>query len=197
MLKTLGLTDWPKSIRLDTRQLWGVQRGCVPVIVVPRDTCKRLALTAGPAKLYADMVGTLKEADSDLGIQATTVVCSDTWVAKYRFDPTILLRAWLLRRHLKSGIDLRRIFELAARMAFTVDKVNEIMGEFDKVAHRLPGRSLINDVPQRLLALDMLYERQLISCHDSVRHWSPDSSPQGGYNWFAGIMHGEGDITSF
>ena len=69
-------------------------------------------------------------------------------------------------------------------MVMTDDALQKAEQQLEDPDHKLPETSCLDDAGHRLVKLDMLWERELMDKFDFSRHWSPDSSPQGGYNWF-------------
>lgn len=101
----------------------------------------------------------------------------------YTFTPEVILKALQMQSLLKTGADMTRVFMLAAEMIMTPASLRFFKQQLELDQHRLPQRSILYDAKHKLVTLEMLYERHRHTDTVFSRHWSPDSSPQGGWNF--------------
>jgi len=193
VMRSLGLRGrgWLKSVRIDARVAWAVKHKRLPALVLPRDVSNRLGLKLGTEAVYENCDGCqCFEASSDRYLTTAVTTCPSTnpnRPVRYTLLPEVILRAWMLRRMLKAGTDMIKIFQLAMRMVFTASALKEVQERMEQVEHQLPRKSILDFACHRLVTLDMLYQRELGARFAFARHWSPDSSPQGGYDFFVVI----------
>ena len=89
----------------------------------------------------------------------------------------------MIHRMLRPGLSLERLLTMAVEFMQGTKMAEDIKLRFENGVS-LPKKTILYKASDRLVKLDFLYERELHNEWSFARHWSPDSSPQGRYNFF-------------
>ena len=78
---------------------------------------------------------------------------------------------------------MKQVFQLACKIVLSDDMIKKVDEELERCEHQLPAPRLLDDASHRVVYMDLLFQRELHQDFDFTRHWSIDSSPQGGYDF--------------
>jgi hypothetical protein len=104
---------------------------------------------------------------------------------QFEYASDTLIDAWRLQSFLKSKTtSIKDVALASSRLTHSQADAAAFESSLQDGTLKLPEKDTMLKVGSRLFVLELLYQRHQLKRMCTSRHWSPDSSPQGGWNYF-------------
>lgn len=108
----------------------------------------------------------------------------------HSFHPNVIVICWLLQAQAKSwSTPLEPLTLAACRIAMPPCELIDLQRKISDKSLQIPAASSMVKVGSKMFVLDILFDRESMPTTPASRHWMPDSSPQGSWNFLVTVEH--------
>jgi hypothetical protein len=130
VVKSLGMIGWPRIIKVPTEFFWALGHNSIPALLLPQNTYDMLGIKVGGLKAYTDgcwqLQPTVETTLQSLCVPTSKPASLSSDPISHVFEPSVVIRGWILRRHLRGDVAVSKILLLSARLVLSEKVVAEL-----------------------------------------------------------------------
>jgi hypothetical protein len=176
-LRALDVHEWIPMFRISVATEELLRSGCIPTYIIT-------------AVAQCGAVGIPRPSDAIPGVSpppAPPKDLLDTHILAgqhLHYTPEVILRCFMFRCLLRNQADFKKAVVLAWRCSLMKVEADQLELALISGDLKLPSTTVLQKTEHRLCMLEFLWRRVRHDDTEFSSHLMPDSSPQGGYNYF-------------